>query len=62
MKAEARLHALADTVENVGAETLYETLSNIKADMLVELKTKTTGDTERSRNQGFFETLSYILA
>ena len=30
MKAEARLHALADTVEEVGAETLYETLSNIK--------------------------------
>ena len=35
MKAEARVHALADTVEVVGAETLYDTLSNMKSEMLV---------------------------
>ena len=35
MKAKARLHALADTVEDVGAETLYQTLSNIKSETLV---------------------------
>ena len=35
MKAEARLHALADMVEEVGVETLYETLSNIKSKTLV---------------------------
>ena len=35
VKAEARLHALADTVEEVAAETVYETLSNVKSETLV---------------------------
>lgn len=35
VKAEARLHALAYTVEEIGAETLYETLSNRKCETLV---------------------------
>ena len=34
MKAEARLHALADTVEEVGAKILYETISNMKSQTL----------------------------
>ena len=37
MKAKAPLYALADTVAEVEAETLYETLSNIKAKMPVQL-------------------------
>ena len=37
MKAEARLHALAVTVEEVGDETLYETLSNMKSQTLVKV-------------------------
>ena len=37
MKPEAPLHALADTVAEVEASTLYESLSNFKAEALVEV-------------------------
>ena len=37
MKPEAPLHALADTVAEVNALTLYESLSNFKAEALVEV-------------------------
>ena len=37
MKPEAPLHALADTVAEVEGETLYESLSNFKAEALVEV-------------------------
>ena len=37
VKADAPLDALAGTVAEVEAENLYETLSNIKAETLVEL-------------------------
>ena len=35
VKGEIRLHALADTVEEVGAETLYKTLIDTKRETLV---------------------------
>ena len=37
MKGEVPFHALADTVAAVEAETLYESLSNFKAEALVEV-------------------------
>lgn len=37
VKGDASLHALAGTVEKVENENLYETLSNMKAETLVEL-------------------------
>ena len=36
-KAEAPVHALADTVAQVEASTVYDALSNFKAQALVEV-------------------------
>ena len=61
MKADAPLHALADTVAEVEAENPYETLSNMEAETLVELLHDMPAKagcrnnwrhTERSENQG----------
>ena len=50
MKAEARLHALADTVEEVEAKTLYETLSNIKSETVVYVLHDMPGKAEGQTN------------
>ena len=61
VKADAPLHGLAGTVAEVEAENLYETMSNMKAETLVELLhhmlkiaacRNSWRHTERSRNQG----------
>ena len=59
MKPEAPLHALADTVAEVEASTLYESLSNFKAEALVDTE---VSDTEgEAETKALVDKLLYIL-
>jgi len=49
LKAEAALHALADTVAEIEDEKLYETLSDMKDETLVEVVHDTVAK-DRGRN------------